>query len=73
VLRNFDVLTGATSGAVPLLPWLIPLAALLGVAVWAARPGAAVDIGGPAGEVDRARAGGDAPEAWSRARAESGA
>jgi amino acid transporter len=33
VLHNFDVLTGATSGLVPMLPWLIPIAALLGFAV----------------------------------------
>jgi amino acid transporter len=66
VLRNFDVLTGATSGAVPLLPWLIPLAALLGVAVWAARPGAAVDIGRTAGDSDRP--GGETAVAPSAAR-----
>jgi amino acid transporter len=33
-IDNFDVLTGVTSGPVTYLPWLIPLAALVGLAVW---------------------------------------
>lgn len=45
VLDNFDVLTGATSGAVPLLPWLIPLGAVIGLLVWAARRDSPVEIG----------------------------
>jgi amino acid transporter len=36
-LRNFDVLTGRTTGLVPLLPWLLPIAALVGLAVGVAR------------------------------------
>jgi amino acid transporter len=46
VVHNFDVLTGATSGAVPLLPWLVPLAALGGLAVWAAMRERGIDLGG---------------------------
>jgi amino acid transporter len=46
VLHNFDVLTGATSGAVPLLPWLIVLAALGGLATWAAMRDRGIDLGG---------------------------
>jgi hypothetical protein len=46
VLHNFDVLTGATSGAVPLLPWLVPLAAIGGLAVWAAMREREIDLGG---------------------------
>jgi amino acid transporter len=46
VVHNFDVLTGATSGAVPLLPWLVPLAALAGFAVWAAMRERGIDLGG---------------------------
>ncbi|GIJ56932.1 APC family permease [Virgisporangium aurantiacum] len=34
VTRNFTVLTGVTSGPVLLLPWLIPVAALVGLAAW---------------------------------------
>jgi amino acid transporter len=34
VTRNFEVLTGVTSGPVLLLPWLIPVAALVGLAAW---------------------------------------
>ena len=30
MLHNFDVLTGVTSGPVPLMPLLIPIAALVG-------------------------------------------
>jgi amino acid transporter len=33
-LHNFDALTGATSGPVTYLPWLIPSAALVGLATW---------------------------------------
>lgn len=44
VLDNFDVLTGATTGLVPLLPLLIPLAAAFGVAVWWARRDEPIDI-----------------------------
>jgi drug/metabolite transporter (DMT)-like permease len=33
-VHNFDALTGVTSGPVTLLPWLIPLAALIGFGVW---------------------------------------
>jgi amino acid transporter len=36
-LRNFDVLTGETSGVVPLLPWLLPVAALIGILVGTVR------------------------------------
>jgi amino acid transporter len=36
-LRNFDVLTGRTTGLVPLLPWLLPIAALIGLAIGVAR------------------------------------
>jgi amino acid transporter len=46
VLHNFDVLTGATSGVVPLLPWLIVLAALAGFATWAAMRDRGIDLGG---------------------------
>lgn len=43
-LDNFDVLTGVSTGLVPLLPWLLPIAAVLGVAVGAARSGHGVDL-----------------------------
>jgi amino acid transporter len=33
-LHNFDALTGVTSGPVTYLPWLIPLAAVIGLLVW---------------------------------------
>jgi amino acid transporter len=33
-LHNFDDLTGVTSGPVTYLPWLIPLAAVIGLVVW---------------------------------------
>jgi transposase InsO family protein len=33
-VHNFDALTGVTSGPVTLLPWLIPLAAVIGFGVW---------------------------------------
>ncbi|HLG57875.1 MAG TPA: APC family permease [Vicinamibacterales bacterium] len=33
-VHNFDALTGATSGPVTYLPWLIPAAALIGLGVW---------------------------------------
>jgi amino acid transporter len=46
VLHNFDVLTGATSGVVPLLPWLVVLAALAGLATWAAMRERGIDLGG---------------------------
>ena len=36
-LHNFDALTGVTSGPVTYLPWLIPIAALIGLAVWWAK------------------------------------
>jgi hypothetical protein len=36
-LHNFDTLTGVTSGPVTYLPWLIPIAALIGLAVWWAK------------------------------------
>jgi amino acid transporter len=36
-LNNFQTLTGVTSGPVTYLPWLIPIAALLGLAVWWAK------------------------------------
>jgi amino acid transporter len=48
VLGNFDVLTGATSGLVPLLPWLVPVAALAGVATWYATRGRGVELIGAA-------------------------
>ena len=44
VLHNFDVLTGVSSGLVPLLPLLIPLAALVGWAVWYQRRDEPLDI-----------------------------
>lgn len=44
VLDNFDVLTGSTTGLVPLLPLLIPIAALAGVGVWYAKRGEPLDI-----------------------------
>ncbi|MFC7547533.1 APC family permease [Plantactinospora sp. GCM10030261] len=34
VLRNFEVLTGATSRVILYLPWLVPIAALVGLAMW---------------------------------------
>jgi hypothetical protein len=40
------VLTGATSGVVPLLPWLVVLAALAGLATWAAMRERGIDLGG---------------------------
>jgi amino acid transporter len=44
-LSNFDVLTGASSGVVPLLPWLLPVAALIGILIGTvrARSGMALD------------------------------
>jgi hypothetical protein len=46
VVDNFDALTGATSGIIPYLPLLIPVAAFVGLAVWALRrDGADVEIG----------------------------
>jgi amino acid transporter len=36
-LSNFDVLTGVTTGVVPLLPWLLPVAALIGILVGTVR------------------------------------
>jgi amino acid transporter len=36
-LHNFDALTGVTSGPITYLPWLIPLAALIGIGVWYAK------------------------------------
>jgi amino acid transporter len=44
VLDNFDVLTGATTGLVPLLPLLIPIAGLLGAATWYAKREEPLDI-----------------------------
>jgi amino acid transporter len=44
-VHNFDALTGVTSGPVTLLPWLIPLAALIGFGVWyLKRAGGVVDV-----------------------------
>jgi amino acid transporter len=45
-LLNFDVLTGITGGAASLMPWLIPLAAILALvsAIVASRRGHAVDL-----------------------------
>ncbi len=45
-LRNFDVLTGATSGAVTLLPWLLPIAAVVGLVVAVLRPRGATTLDG---------------------------
>ena len=44
MLDNFDVLTGASTGLVPLLLLLIPLAAAFGVAVWWAWRDEPIDI-----------------------------
>lgn len=44
VLHNFDILTGETSGLVPLMPLLIPIAALVGLGVWWAKRDDPLDI-----------------------------
>ena len=51
VLHNFDVLTGATSGLVTLLPWLIPIAAVVGFGVAATARDRAIDLGASATDV----------------------
>ncbi len=44
-LANFDALTGVTSGPVTYLPWLVPVAALVGLAAWARMSDRTVGIG----------------------------
>jgi amino acid transporter len=45
-LHNFNNLTGVKSGPVTLLPWVIPLAAAIGLAVWfAKRRETSIDVG----------------------------
>ena len=55
-IHNFDTLTGVTSGPVTLLPWLIPLAAAIGLGMWYAKRDKNIDIGGGFVETPQDRA-----------------